>query len=141
MAAIGHMRIGKNSDVVVEGDSLNFATWRTTDHADDINTTHFNSISDQGTVGVEGVDWNMGGQWDAATNAYDDPPGLYPRDNLGLVKFYENVNDNVFWSLASNRVLSAENGAEVRDKVTFNATGKSNGVTLLVGTSRPTGSV
>lgn len=141
MGVVGKQRAAKNSRVSVAATNLNFASWKTTTKGDDLDTTNFESAGhEQGTIGVDVIEWTMGGDWDAGRNSFDSPPGLYPRDDLGAVKFYENVTDNIFFNIATNRVISAENGAEVRGKVTFSATGKSQGC-VLVGTSLPTGSV
>lgn len=138
MAAVGHQRAAKNSRVQVAGTNLRFANWRATWRGDDLDTTNFESAgSEQGTIGIQVVEWSMGGDWDAQQNAYDSPPGLYPRDDLGAVKLYENTTDNVFHNIPTNRVLSAENGAEVKGKVTFSANGKSQGS----GYSAPAGSI
>lgn len=139
MAAVGSMRAGKNSRVTIASTNLRFANWRVTVRGDDLDTTNFESSgAEQGTIGVTVAEWNTGGDWDAGINPYDAPPGLYPRDDLGAVRFYENVTDNIFHSYLTNRVISAENGAEVKGKVTFSATGKSQGC-VLVGTSLPAG--
>lgn len=140
MAVVGKQRAGKNSRVQIVATNLRMANWRCTTRGDDLDTTNFESAgADQGTIGVEVSEWTCGGDWDAGINHYDSPPGLYPRDDLGAMKFYENVSDNVAHNISMNRVISAENGAEVRGKVTFSATGKSQGV--LISASRPTGSV
>jgi hypothetical protein len=138
VAVVGHQRAGKNSRTQVGGVNLRNNTWRTTYRADDLDTTNFESGGhEQGTIGVDVIEWSMGGDWDAQQNAYDNPPGLYPRDDLGSVKCYENVSDNVLASIPNNRVLSAENGAEVRGKVSFSANGKSQGG----GFALPTGNI
>jgi hypothetical protein len=140
MAAVGKMRAGKNSRFQVAAANLCAANWKMTWAGDDLNTTNFESAgADQGTIGIIRTDWSVGGDWNAAVNAFDSPPGLYPRDDLGAIRAYENVTDNVGHYLPVNRVISAENGADVKDKVTFSATGKAQGVTMLVGL--PTGSV
>jgi hypothetical protein len=140
VSAVGKQRAGKNSRVVVGATNLNFANWRCTWRGDDLDTTNFESAGfEQGTIGVVVAEWTMGGDWDAGRNNYDNPPGLYPRDDLGQVKFFENVTDaTVFHNIATNRVLSAENGAEVKGKVTFTANGKSQGVSF---SGLPAGSV
>lgn len=141
MAVSGKQRAGKNSRVQIVATNLKLANWKCTWAGDDIDTTHFECAgADQGTIGIIKTDWNCGGQWDAAVNAYDSPPGLYPRDDLGAIKFYENVSDNVYHNLATNRVISAENGAEVKGAVTFSATGKAQGVAMSSSTL-PTGSI
>lgn len=141
MGVVGHQRAGKNSRVQVVATNLRMANWRTTARGDDLDTTNMESSGhEQGTIGTDVEEWELGGDWDAQQNAFDSPPGLFPRDDLGAIKFYLNVSDNVFHSLATNRVLSSENGAEVKGKVTFRSSGKSQGCALS-GTSLPTGSV
>lgn len=125
---VGLFRAGKNSRVIVEDAILNKSKWHTDIHGDDIDDTNFESGGvDQGLIGITGVSWDIGGLWDAGANNFEDPPGLYPRDNLGAINLYENLSDNVFWDLPINRVLSSKNGAEVRQAVTFESSGKLNG--------------
>lgn len=138
MAAVGKQRAAKNSRVQVVATNLRAANWRVTRRGDDLDTSNFESTGqEQGTIGFEVSEWSLGGDWDAQQNAFDNPPGLYPRDDLGTIRFYENVTDNVFHLITVSRVLSAENGAEVKGKVTFTANGKSQGT----GVTLPTGSV
>lgn len=135
---VGHFRSAKNSRVAVGGTAMKKSTWELTLRGDDLDTTTFESLGiEQGTIGIVGIDWSMGANWDAQANNLDNPPGLYPRDDLGDVKFYTNTVDNVFWDLPQSRVLSSKNGAEVRGLVTFSTDGKLNGA----GYSNPTGSV
>lgn len=145
MAAVGKQRAGKNSRIQVAGTNLRYATWKATWQGDDLDTVNMESLgADQGLVGVIGCTWSLNGDWDANINAYDSPPGLYPRDDMGQIRFFENVADNVGHNLATNRVLSAENGAEVKGKVTFGANGKSQSVLAQSGgvaVGLPTGSV
>jgi hypothetical protein len=136
---VGHMRAGKNGRVQVAGTNLRNANWRANWKGDDLDTTNFEALTEQGLTGVLVCEWQTGGPWDAQQNNFDSPPGLYPRDDLGAVKFFEAVSDNVLHNLAANRVLSSENSAEVRGLVQFNASGKSNGVSFSG--SLPTGSV
>lgn len=138
MAAVGHQRAGKFSRVQVAAVNLRMANWKATYRGDDLDTTNMESGgTEQGTIGVIVIEWTLGGDWDASINAFDNPPGLYPRDDLGTIRFFENVADNVGYLIPASRVLSAENGAEVKQKVTFSASGKSQGL----GTVPPTGSV
>jgi hypothetical protein len=140
VAAAGKQRAGKNSRVTIAATNLKLASWKATWRGDDIDTTNFESSgADQGTIGIIGTDWTVSGLWDAGVNFYDSPPGLYPRDDLGALKFYTNVTDNVYHSLATNRVISAENGAEVKQAVNFSASGKAQG--CVMSGSIPMGSV
>lgn len=134
---VGHFRAAKGSRVIVESTTLNKSKWDLDIHGDDLDTTNFECGGiDQGTIGIIGIDWTIGGNWDSSANNYADPPGLFPRDNLGAVVLYENVADAIFWNLTpTNRVLSSKNGAEVRGLVTLEASGKINGS----GYSAPTG--
>jgi hypothetical protein len=128
MAAVGHQRAGKNARAQVGGTNLRANTWRNTYRGDDLETTNFESQgAEQGTIGTTVNEWSIGADWDAQQNSLDNPPGLYPRDDLLNVKLFENVGDNVLWFIPVNRVISAENGAEVKRLVTFNANGKSQG--------------
>ncbi len=141
MPAVGKMRAAKNSRVIYTAVTLRRASWKATAKADDLDTTNFESGGhEQGTIGVDSIEWSLGGDWDASINEFDDAPGLYPRDDGGSLKLFTNVSDNVFWLIAATRVLSSENGADIKGKVTFAASGKSQGVALH-GTSLPTGSV
>ena len=138
MASVGHWRAGKGSRTTVEGQNLKKSKWDITYSADDLDTNTFEGNGvDQGEIGILMIDWNLGGNWDAQLNALSDPPGLYPRSDLGDVKFYTSISDNVFWDLPNNRVLSSKNGAEVRGLVTFESSGKIQGSPINL----PTGSV
>lgn len=124
-------RAGKGSRVVVESTILRKSKWDVDFKGDDIDITNFESSGiDEGTIGIVGLDWNIGGLWDASSNQLADPPGLFPRDNLGAILLYENLTDAIFWNLLTNRVLSSKNGAEVRQAVTFETSGKINGATF-----------
>lgn len=133
----GKQRAGKNSRVSVNGDVLAFAKWNVDSKGDNLDTTNFTSEGyDEGILGIESADISFGGNWDAGENPYDDPPGLYPRDDLPDVLFYENVTDNVLWNFDFIRIRSARNGAEVRGLVTFECSGMNQG-----SFTDPTGSV
>lgn len=135
MAVVGKIRSGKGGRITVGATNVTLAEWSLTRKGEDIDTVSFESLGeDQGTIGVTSTDYSVKGDWDAAQNRWESPPGFYPRDDLASVKLYENVTDNIFHSITQSRVLSAENGAQVRGKVTFSASCKSNGgVTLATG--------
>lgn len=139
MAAVGKMRAGKNSRIIVGSTNLYMAKWKATWKGDDLDTTNFEALGEQGTIGVIVCEFSFGGDWPAAQNMFDSPPGIYPRDDGATLKFYENVTDAVYHSLATFRIISADNGAEVKGKVSFDANGKSQGLTMS--SSLPVGSV
>lgn len=124
----GLQRAGRGSAVVVNGTHLNMAEWRANGRGDDLDTTNFESGgAETGLIGVQVIEWDMGGDWDAINNFYDEPPGIYPRDDFGTLRLYQSFADGINWILNLNRVLSAENSTQVRGKVSFRASGKSNG--------------
>lgn len=114
---------------------MTHARWDVTFRGDNLDTVNFQSGGyDEGIIGIAGCEWSSGGDWDAGRNAYDAPPGFYPRDDLAALLLYANVTDNVGWNFPYARVLSSTNGAEVRGKVSFQASGMSQGTF-----TRPTG--
>jgi hypothetical protein len=128
MPVTGAARSGKGSRISANGTNLNQSEWNTDFKGDDLDTTVFESQGyDEGTIGIEGVDWDFKGRWDAIQNFYNSPPGIFPQDQYPNLIFYESVSDNVFWLVTLARILSAKNGATVRGLVTFESSGKSNG--------------
>lgn len=134
----GYQRAGKNSRIEIGTTILAMSSWDITENGDDLDTANFTSAGlsqaspnstafGEGILGFQQIAWNLGGNWDAHMAMYDDPPGLYVRDDLGLVKFFENVNDNDYVFMNYARVRSSNNGAEVKGLVTFKASGMSNG--------------
>lgn len=132
----GKQRSGKASRLTVAGVNLNVKNMSVSQHADDLDTTNFEAAGyDNGTNGVTGVDWDFDGDWDAGRNFYDSPPGIYPRDDLGVNRngvgsatlLYPNVADNNPTTIPTSRVISSKNTMPVRGLVGFQATCKSNG--------------
>lgn len=137
MAVVGTFRSGKDARVQVDGANLNLGNWDYTHHADDLDNVNFESNGlDQGIIGVEGADANFDGFFDHGVNPADDPPGVYPRDDLPNVNLYTNVDDDLYCSLPLARCLSIKINTAVRDQVKFAATCKSQAEF-----SDPTGSV
>jgi hypothetical protein len=129
-----HQRAGKTSRVLVGTSPLTFASWKSTVTGEDYPTVNFESYNvaddqtyDEGIIGPISADIQFGGDYDAGDNPYDDPPGLFPRDDLADVAFYTSRLDAVNWDFPFVRLRSADNGAEIRGKVTFSVSGKSQG--------------
>lgn len=128
MATAGHQRSGKGSRVTVEAVNMRVKQYQVDAKGDDLDTTNFESDGyDQGTTGILGCDWSIDGDWDAEINGFTDPPGLYPRPDLGAVALYTNLVDNIGWAFPANRVISSKNGSQVKGLVTFGATCKTQG--------------
>lgn len=136
MPITGKQRAGKNARIKVQGTPLNYGDYDCDDKADDLDETNFESGGlEQGTIGIEVVEYTAGGFFDAGAMPYDDPPGLFPRDNLPNMLVYPSVTDGTFWNFPLARVFTAKNSANVRAMVLFTWGGKSQGPF-----SRPTGS-
>lgn len=130
MIDTGYQRSGKTSRVQVDGTNLRMAQYSANYRGEDLDTVNFESGGyDEGILGIIGVDWSFRGDWDAETgyNPYATIPGIYPRDDLANLRFYPSTTESSFWSFAYARVRSANNGSEVRGKVSFEASGKSQG--------------
>lgn len=94
----------------------------------DLDTVNFESSGyGEGISSILDASLSFGGDWDAGANPYDNPPGIYPRDDLPNLRFYTNVSDGQNWLFTYARLRSARNGSEVRGKVTFEASGMNQG--------------
>lgn len=143
LIATGTQRAGKASRIEIGVANLAFASWSVDLKGDDLETVNFESYDlatgnsyGEGILGVLSADVRMGGDWDASQNPLDDPPGLYPRDDLQSVNFVDNRVDATEWTFAYMRIRSATNGTDVKGKVTFSASGHNQGTF-----SFPSGSV
>jgi len=139
----GKQRSAKTSRVIVANTPLTFASWEVTLSGEDLPTVNFESWNqalqqsfDEGIMGVLGAEIKFGGDWDAGTDPFGSPPGLFPRDDLGPVQFYTSRLDNILWAFTYIRLRSSTNGGEVHGKVTFTCSGKNQGPFQY-----PTGSV
>lgn len=82
---------------------------------------------DEGIVGVIYGDIDCGGDWNAGANFYDDPPGIYPRDDLeGLVCQQDRFDPGSFL-FPFSRVRNTKLGTTTIGKVAFTWTGKNQG--------------
>ena len=131
----GIQRSGKNSAAIVTATVLAMAKWTLTFKGVDLDTMNFTSAGYQeGILGPIGLEWSLGGLWDAGTNPNADPPGLYPRDNLQDVQLVVNVADATAYEMTYARVRSAVTGTTVTTAVAFDASGMSQGpFTIPVG--------
>ena len=130
----GYQRAGKASQVSVGAADLTFASWQADVSGEDLETTNFESyvLADdttykEGILGPIECSLDFGGDWDAGANPLDDPPGLYPRDDLADVAFTVNRGDATFWEFPYVRLRGASSGSKVGEKVTFTCSGKSQG--------------
>jgi hypothetical protein len=133
----GIQRSGKTSELSVQGVLLTQSKWSCIYSGVDLPTLNFQSAGlDEGILGPEGLRWEFSGDWDAGTNSYDDPPGVYPRDNLPNLLMILNPVDAQVFDMPYARVRSSTVATDVNGLVTFQASGMSQGPFTV-----PTGSV
>ncbi len=141
----GHQRAGKTARVAYGNASaaaatpLAYSKFQANETGDDLPTENFTSYLSsfagrttgitpgEGLVGIQNVDWNFGGNWDAGLNPFDTPPGFYPRDDFRYLYMFESVIDVVFWFFPYARFRTVNNGAEVKGLVTWECSGKNQG--------------
>jgi len=153
----GRQRAAKTSRIQVGTGTnpfLTFASWEVNLKGDDYDTTNFESYNaagfgggqsfGEGVLGPVECDITFGGDWDAGSSAptgypspFVNPPGLYPRDDLANVSFFTSRLDNVNWAFPYIRVRGAVNGGEIRGKVTFKVTAKSQGPFTIPAVNAP----
>lgn len=131
----GSQRAGKASQVLANGTALAFASWQANVKGTDLVTTNFESYDlatdttyGEGILGDLNCDLSFGGDWDAAENPLDDPPGLFPRDNLPNLEFVVNQTDANFWSFHYARLRNCSSNAKWDGKVEFTCDGHNQGV-------------
>ncbi len=124
----GWQRSGKAARINVGTSILTYAKWEASWVTDDLDTTNFTSEGiEEGISGIESSDWSFSGAWDAGTPPYDDPPGVYPRDDLQDLQLVTNLTDGTYFSYPYARVRSTKVGADVKGLVTWEASGKNQG--------------
>lgn len=128
----GTQRAAKTSRVQVGSQNLAYASWEANLSAADLPTVNFESYNsqdnetyDEGLHGVLKCGLRFGGAWDANTNPFASPPGLYVRDDLGYqtggVTFITSRLDaNLNWAFPIVRVRGATNSGTVDGLVLFN---------------------
>ena len=132
----GFQIAGKSAAVVTNSNVLAYSSWSSEIKGQDLETLNFTSydvLADQsygeGIIGSIEASVKFGGDWDAGDNSLtNNPPGLYPRDDLPDTQFFTNVNAAIFWQFPWIRLRSSHNGAEVKGKVTFDTSGMSQGL-------------
>lgn len=133
----GKFRSGKTGRTTVNAQTIKNNEWDVTYRGADLDTTNFESNGyEEGLTGLIGADWTIKGDWDAGVNPYDNPPGLYPRDDGVNMVLYPKVADNKPFTFPLWRCDSTRVGVRTDGKVTFDASGKSQGSFSI-----PTGSV
>lgn len=137
MGTSGAWRAGKNSRVEVANQRVAMASYSVTDRAGDIDTSNIESEGfEEGITGLFGADWDVGGKWDAGLNPFEDPPGLYPRDDGTELSIYTNVADAKFYNFPFYRCIQATLRMTASQGVDIEARGKNQGAF-----TRPSGSV
>lgn len=123
----GKQRAMKTARVQVGGSYLTLASWKITVTAEDFPTVNFESYNitdnetyDEGIHGALKASGSYGGDWDAGTNPFGVPPGLYIRDDLATVNMFMSRLDATQFTFPYQRLRSTDVGGDVGGKVTFN---------------------
>ena len=99
--------------------------WSTTLHADELDTSNFESNGKKSwLIGLQGLDWTIGANWDAAQPPFTDPPGLYMRDDGTAMNLYTKVSTNKYWNMPHWMCSNAQMEETVSGLVTFTASGR-----------------
>jgi hypothetical protein len=122
-------RPGKYSRVMVGANAIWAKDAPVTFEGGDLDTVTFeNDGFDTGTIGIYAAGSTVRGIWNADDNVFDEPPGIYPRDDLADVNIFLNVTDSTFWDFPFMRVISSNSGTAVRDLVSFDFHVKNQGI-------------
>ncbi len=150
----GRQRAGKKSRVLcgnattpLLGTALAYASFNYSVDGDDLPTPNMNSFNitvlgvgpgisitdtapqtfDEGILGIIRSKFDFGGDWDAGFNAFDPPPGIYPRDDFPGLVFDQNRLDPGICAYPYSRLRNTRVGSTVTGKVTFTADGMNQG--------------
>lgn len=130
-------RAGKNSRAQVSSNDLTRNSYSVTYRGGDIDTTNFESEGyEEGIIGPIGADWNLDGHWNAGVNPFDDPPGLYPRNDGDEMYIWSNRTDDKYFNFPVFRCLSSTMRSTASGGVEISASGKNQGAFTI-----PSGSV
>lgn len=129
----GTQRAAKTSRVQIGSQNLTFASFEANVSAADLPTVNFESYNTadaetygEGLYGVLNCDVRFGGNWDAGTKPTNNPPGLYPRDDLASVSLITSRTDGTSWGFAYMRIRATGNSGSVEGLVLFNVTDAKN---------------
>jgi len=124
---VATFRAGKSGRIICgPASAILFANeWAVQDEADKLDTTSFETNGqEQLLTGIEGLGIDIKSDWNAGTNQSVSPPGIYPQDLFPNTALYENIADATFWNVPYMCILSAQNSANVRQKVIYNFAGR-----------------
>jgi hypothetical protein len=131
----GTQRAAKTSRVQLGsgGAFLTFASFDVRVIGADLPTTNFESYNvpraetfAEGIQGILSCDFSFGGAWDAGTKPTNNPPGLYPRDDLPNVNLITSRIDGTAWGFTYARIRGTTQGSTVEGLVLFNVNDAKN---------------
>ncbi len=135
--ATGSQRAGKTSQVNANGTALAYSSYDVTVSSEDHSTNNFNSWDagafgngqsfDEGLLCFVKADISFGGDWDAGLNAFDNPPGMFPRDDFPNLELFTSIIDVVDFRFSYMRIRSAKTGSQATASVTFEVSGMNQG--------------
>lgn len=147
--AIGTFRSGKGGRQIVGSTQLKGKKWSTKESNSKQDTTNFESFTTaygssgsgggraftQGLIGNETAKSTYSGNWDAAVNAFDNPPAIYMRDDGPQIKNILNRVDNNFYLFYATLITDVGIDVDQAGMVAFDYSFENQGAYV-----RPTGS-
>lgn len=125
---------GTDGRVTVNGVNLNTESWEINEHADDIETTSFESVGtdnityEEGITGKVGADISLEMFWDASLVPTSSPPNLKRGQIIGPIVCFTSKTLNEFYNFPSVRVLRCRPKASAKGGyVGYSVQAKSNG--------------
>lgn len=121
-------RSGKNSRISVNGDILAHSDWNQNYNGDRLDTRNFESQGwNEGLIGFRVTEWGTKGLWNAVDNMYDDPPGLYPRDDGTNMVCTPSTSEVIIWTLTDWLCDRSNMSTSATGLVQVDASGTSQG--------------
>ena len=147
--AVGSFRSGKGGRMLWGATKLKGQKWAVAESGANLDTTNFECFTtvygssgsgggrsfSQQLVGIETAKVDYEGHWDSGINAYDNPPGVYIRDDGPQAKMVLNQVDANFYLFYATTVLSANLDCSVTGLLEFKFGFQNQGPYV-----RPTGS-
>lgn len=134
---VGSFRSGKGGRITVVDENgtakMKMAVYTVKETGNKLDTTNFECFTDefgstgsgdgrsfsQGLVGVETADCTVTGLWEFSQNPFDDPPGIFVRDDGPLQQMFLSRNDAQFYKFFETLITTCTVKVSVKGDVSF----------------------
>lgn len=129
---------GTDGRITFGGTALHLERYRISITADDIPALGFEDVSitaayDIGDTGVITTVLSASGFWSAGNNPHASPPGIVGGAIISSAKFFLKKDGSRLFTFTEIRILQVEINNELRSRVDFAFTAKSNGAFTYAG--------